>query len=1266
VVGQLGGPTQAVAVQGDYAYLGVGLRLVILNIASLASPREVGATYPFGWYVEDIAAVDGTAFVAAGGAGLYIVDVSDPTRPVVKGRYDSPGYAEAVTIAGKNAYLADGPTGLRVLDISDLAQPREVGTVFTLNYAFDVLVDEGHAYVAAAGAGLLVADVSDPARPKDVGALDTPGYAYGMAKFRDVVYMADGWGGLRVIDAADPAKLRELGSLGTHGWAFDIVVREGFAYAAGGWGGVRVVDVTSPAAPVVIGSHQPDGVFASSLAVSENGIYVADREAGLRVLDIADPARPVHLGHYSPFGYAADVATAGNYAYVAAGQYGLRVVDVSDPTKPKEIGSETTLGWAETIAVEGQYAYVATFPYGTPRSQLQVVDVSDPSQPILVSSHHLKTGVARDIVVKNSIGYIVDEWGLELFDVSNPSSPGLLSFIDLHTGPPGQPPTVGIDVKGNMAFIAQEAGGLLVVNVADPRKPFLAATYKSTDTIKVVSLVISGTYVYMGDHGRIQVVDISIPTQPKGLGFVPVSGIIDGMAVAGSKLYLAGGAPGVETMDISAPQMPKALGVQHLPGSTLEVAVAGDLVYAASQDGGLFILEGNSVPSTTRRTASAQTNGVGQTVAGVSLVADRPGTPQFARGVSQYGEANRPQVPVLEESDADALVVGRHPGISTPASKPQALAAPTATGRTWTVTSNADSGPGTLRRALENGGNGDTINFDPDAFPPSNPAVIKLQDHLPPLKQGGLTIDASNAGVILDGRGTPPDASGLNIISDGNVIRGLQILNFPGPGVFVGGNFAAKGNVIGGDRTRGNGLLGEGNLISGNGGGVGMFGAGTRGNRVIGNYIGTDVNGTSAKGNRYNGVSINGGASGNAIGGTTPGERNVISGNGWGGIAILDKGTTANRVLGNYIGLDATGTHTLGHVDNGVFIGSGASHNVIGGTTPFERNVVSGNGREEIGLMAGAHDNLIAGNYVGTDASGSVNLGKSVSAVTMELGPFNNIIRGNVISTSGGVGVMLSDWGTWGNEVVGNLVGVNAAGTASLGATRDGIHVNASFNRIGGTTPQERNIISGNSGNGIKVGWRNTRDVVIMGNYIGTDVTGTTALGNAQHGITMTEGTYHSFIGGVTEGERNVIGGNQGKGVFLQGTGVRFNSVVGNYIGTDTSGASPLPNEAGITISDAEHNFIQLNLVSYNKGLGISIGPGAENRVHHNSLGKNVKRNGFDAGNNNRWDDGQEGNYWSDYQGQDGNGDGRGDTPYAVLPNGTDRRPLMKPNSIAK
>ena len=122
-IGQLGGPTQTVAILGTYAYAGVGLRLVILDISDPSQMKEVGVTAPFPHFVQDIAISGRLAYVAAGGGGLRVVDVSNPASPVEIGAWESPGYAEGVAVAGQTVYLADGPYGLRLLDASNPAQP---------------------------------------------------------------------------------------------------------------------------------------------------------------------------------------------------------------------------------------------------------------------------------------------------------------------------------------------------------------------------------------------------------------------------------------------------------------------------------------------------------------------------------------------------------------------------------------------------------------------------------------------------------------------------------------------------------------------------------------------------------------------------------------------------------------------------------------------------------------------------------------------------------------------------------------------------------------------------------------------------------------------------------------------------------------------------------------------------------------------------------------------------------------------------------------
>ncbi len=229
---------------------------------------------------------------------------------------------------------------------------------------------------------------------------------------------------------------------------------------------------------------------------------------------------------------------------------------------------------------------------------------------------------------------------------------------------------------------------------------------------------------------------------------------------------------------------------------------------------------------------------------------------------------------------------------------PTSTITPIPKGKTIIVTSAEDSGPGTLRQVLMDATAGDFITFDAIAFPPTDPLAIELKSGLPPITQGYLTLDASNAGVILDGSQAGSDyVAGIVINSKHNTIKGLQVVHFSGPGIRL--NARASLNVIGGDRSAGHGPLGEGNLFSDNSDGVAIWGSD---NQIVGNLIGTDVTGNGKMGNRGPGVSLEENASRNTIG-----PNNVIAYNGtsgdWagGGVEIRSLQANANNTTTNSI-----------------------------------------------------------------------------------------------------------------------------------------------------------------------------------------------------------------------------------------------------------------------------------------------------------------------------------------------------------------------------
>jgi titin len=274
----------------------------------------------------------------------------------------------------------------------------------------------------------------------------------------------------------------------------------------------------------------------------------------------------------------------------------------------------------------------------------------------------------------------------------------------------------------------------------------------------------------------------------------------------------------------------------------------------------------------------------------------------------------------------------------------------------------------------------------------------------------GVTIaDPSATGNVIQGNHIGTGASGMDSVP--NVV-----------GVLILGD----DNIIGGPQS------GARNVISRNENGVNIHGTG---NVVQGNYIGTDFTGPAGLGNASTGVFID--APNNTIGGTAPRAGNVISGNGWVGIHILGGGAQGNVVRGNFIGTDVTGTAAVGNELRGVRIEGGASNNVVGGSTAAARNIISGNNGGV--SFVSANGNRVVGNYIGTDVTGTSDLGNFRSAVFIRAGSSDNRIGGslpglgNVIGFNGRAGIRLHFNAGTGNRNSGNAVFASGKPDNSLG-----------------------------------------------------------------------------------------------------------------------------------------------------------------------------------------------------------------------------------------
>jgi uncharacterized repeat protein (TIGR01451 family) len=516
-------------------------------------------------------------------------------------------------------------------------------------------------------------------------------------------------------------------------------------------------------------------------------------------------------------------------------------------------------------------------------------------------------------------------------------------------------------------------------------------------------------------------------------------------------------------------------------------------------------------------------------------------------------------------------------------------------------------------------------------------------------KSGGSAILGSFEGVVISGGASNntvggTDASYRNVIArndyDGvlitdvgtnsNVIEGNYIgtdvagLAALGNGTGVTVQAGASGTTIGGDSS------GAGNLISGNPQAIELLGTGnvaqpSSHSVVRGNLIGTDKTGSKVIPQSSVGIRIFGSPD-NTIGGADSGQGNLISTGSNQEVSIGYQGANDNLVEGNLIGTDITGTISLGD-DTGVEIFGSAMKNTIGGAAPGAGNVIAGSTGDGILIEGvGTSQNIVLGNFVGTDRTGKIGMANHDSGIRIQFSATDNLIgggtpgAGNIIAANNGVGVVISGSGTSGNSVEGNLIGTDSTGMVSLPNSR-GVDLfgGASGNTIGGLDPDARNVISGNTGDGLEISDTGSSNNVVLGNLIGCDINGETAVPNGNFGISVYNGATSNTIGGTDARAGNVISGNAHAGVALNVAGTSGNVVVGNLIGVNREGATALPNEYGLDIYDgASGNIIggaaagSGNVIAGNHIDGIrlsNVGTSA-NLVQGNAIGTNSARTG--------------------------------------------------------
>ncbi len=622
----------SIFVKDDYAYLGGGLNLVIVNVTNPYSP-QVASEYITGVLVNDVFVQDSFAYITNSDSGFHVINVANPNSPQLVGSLViADNFFDELDIFSNYAFVtgidnyADS-LFLKVIDISNPAQPIEVARqIFSSDYyngLQDVIIRnefvfvttnldlhifnvsqptspyavgfwEGNTgqmaifsaylFIAAGAFGLRIVNIYDPTSPILADFIEVLGSPQGIAfgeGTNDYAYIASGSAGLRVISTADPYNLEELGACVDPNQAIDVSVRNSVAFVADGSNGVKAINITNPFQPTLLWQKVMPG-YANAIFTYSNKIYISARDSGLVIMQDS-----IMLSRINTPENASDVFVVGRYAYVAANDAGLRVIDVDNPYLPVEVGYCDTIGFVTSIFVSGNYAFLTSDDFG-----MVVVNISDPSMPYMIS-YYETPDYPNKIYVDGQYVFITDQSGnISIVDVSDPFFPELVYTLHAFEFSADY-----IVVTGNQAYVTDYDYDQFYVfdNVFDFQTPTEIGTFSVPD--RFLKVDIAGSYAYFANEDDgLRIFDISNLEEPIEVGSFDTPREVMNLKVRDTFAYLAED-NGFRIVNIANPATLFEVSYLALPDDANSVFLLGNYSYVACDNDGLRIID-ISIPST--------------------------------------------------------------------------------------------------------------------------------------------------------------------------------------------------------------------------------------------------------------------------------------------------------------------------------------------------------------------------------------------------------------------------------------------------------------------------------------------------------------------------------------------------------------------------------------------------------------------------------------------------------------------------------------------
>lgn len=281
-----------VSAEGDIGYVAVTAGLEIVDLSRSGNARVL-AVVPLPQSATHTLVRGRVALVAQGPAGVYAVDVGDPSTPALISSFDTPGSAMMLDDAGDLVAVADGSMGIALFDVRDPRRPVRLDSPpWPGGYCRGLGFRGSRLYACAGRRGVAVLAPDEEGRWRLVGSCATAGDARDIAFGGGRAAVADGKSGLTILDLTDADRPKTLATTPVSDFVHGVAVQGAFVYAAEGVDGIGVYRLGGAAAVEPVSRVDTLGGYANRVTVHGRRLLVANDAKGFLQFDITDTGGP--------------------------------------------------------------------------------------------------------------------------------------------------------------------------------------------------------------------------------------------------------------------------------------------------------------------------------------------------------------------------------------------------------------------------------------------------------------------------------------------------------------------------------------------------------------------------------------------------------------------------------------------------------------------------------------------------------------------------------------------------------------------------------------------------------------------------------------------------------------------------------------------------------------------------------------------------------------------------------------------------------------